>query len=93
MVAFIDENEGNYNKAQDFQDERHLTPMAIERLLSKQDKVLLETQKLRNPQLKGKATTRPYSGCYGTYSIVANSIQRSATMNRSVHRTIEVNES
>ena len=60
MVAFIDENEGNYNKAQDFQDERYLTPMAIERLVSKLDEVLPETQKLCNPQLKGKTTTRPY---------------------------------
>ena len=69
MAAFIDENEGNYNKAQYFQDGRHLTPMDIERLVSKLDKVLLETQKLRNQQLKGKSTTRPYSGCYGTYPI------------------------
>ena len=52
MVAFIDENEGNYNKAQDFQDERHLSRMAIERLVSKLDEVLPETQKLCNPQLK-----------------------------------------
>jgi len=69
MVAFIDENEGNYNKTQDFQDERYITLMAIERLVSKLDKVLPETQKLSNPQLKGKATFRPYSGCYGMYPI------------------------
>ena len=43
--------------------------MAIERLVSKLDEVLPETQKLRNPQLKGKGTTRTYSGCYGTYPI------------------------
>ena len=68
-AAFIEENDANYNPATDFTDDRHLTPMAMERLISKMDEIMPENQKLKNEDLKERPTCEPYRGCYGTYPI------------------------
>ena len=72
MAAFIEENDGNYNEVVDFTDEKHLSPLAMEKLISKLDEILPPTQKLKDQRLKGKPTCRPYQGCYGTYPIGCN---------------------
>jgi len=72
MAAFIEENEGNYNAATDFEDERHLTPLAIERIIGKLDEILPSSQRLKDARLKGKPTCKPYRGCYGTYPTGCN---------------------
>ena len=69
IAAFIDENEGNYNQATDFTDERHLSPIAVERMVSKIDEILPTTQKLKNTNLSEHSTCKPYRGCYGTYPV------------------------
>jgi len=69
MAAYIDENDGNFNAATDFADERHLTPLAVERMLRKLDEILPESQKLRNNMLTERQTCKPYKGCYGTYPV------------------------
>ena len=69
LVAFISEEEGNYNPQIDFADERHLSPTATARLVMTLDNVLPEGQKLISEELKGKVTCNPYRGCYGTYPI------------------------
>ena len=72
MAAFLEDNDGNFNSATDFTDERHLAPIAMERLISKLDELLPETQKLKNINLKCQATCLPYRWCYGTYPIGCN---------------------
>ena len=66
-AALLDENDGNFNPSLDFTDDRHLAPIAIERLISNLDTVLPAGEKLKNPALKGKPTCYPYRGCYGSY--------------------------
>ena len=69
MAAFIYENDGNYNANTDFSDERHLTPLAVERMLYKLDEILPANQKLKKTILKERSTGKPYRGCYGTYPV------------------------
>ena len=69
MAAFIEENEGNYNPTTDFTDERHLAPIAIERIISKLDEVFPDNQKLKDTSLKQRTTCLPYRGCYGTFPV------------------------
>ena len=68
-AVFLEENEGNFHPATDFLDERHLTPIAIERVIRKIEEMLPADQKLRNTKLTEHATCKPYKGCYGTYPI------------------------
>jgi hypothetical protein len=72
MAAYLDENDGNYNQATDFVDERHLSQIAIERRISLLDEILPEGQKLKSPTLKARPTCEPYRGCYGTYPFGCN---------------------
>ena len=72
MVAFIDENEGNYNTSTDFDDDKHLSPLAVEKLVSKLNEILPSAHKLKDERLKGKTTCRLYKGCHGTYPIGCN---------------------
>ena len=67
MAAYLEENDGNYNQATDFVDERHLSQIAIERRISLLDEILPEGHKLKSPTLKARPTCEPYRGCYGTY--------------------------
>ena len=69
MVAYISEQDGNFNKQIDFSDERHLSERATVRILTSLDNILPEGQKLFSESLKGKATTKPYRGCYGTFPV------------------------
>ena len=69
VVAFMAEEEGNYNKQTDFTDDRHISPKATTRLLNTIDNVLPQGQKLITTELKGKLTSKPYRGCYGTHPI------------------------
>ena len=68
-TAFIEENDANYTPATDYTDERHLEPIAIERLIANLDEIFPENQKLKTTFLKERATCKPYRGCYGTYPI------------------------
>ena len=69
MAAFIDDNDGNFNPGTDFTDERHLSLLAIERMIGKLDEIFPPEQKLKNATLNGHATCKPYQGCYGTYPV------------------------
>ena len=71
-ITFVAENDGNYNASIDFTDERHLAPIAVERLLNNMDQHLPTNQKLKNENLTGHATGKPYRGCYGTYPVGCN---------------------
>lgn len=68
-VAFIEDNDGNFNPSTDFEDDKHLTTIAVERLISKIDNILPGAKKLKKAMLKEQPTCAPYRGCYGTYPI------------------------
>ena len=72
MAAYLEENDGNYNQATDFVDDKHLSPIAIERRISLLDEILPEGHKLKSLTLNARPTTRPYRGCYGTYPTGCN---------------------
>ena len=67
-VVFVADNDGNYNSSTDFADEKHLSALAIERLLSQLDEVI-PGKPLKSTTLKQHATCKPYGGCYGTYPV------------------------
>ena len=71
-ITFVVENDGNYNAKTDFTDERHLSPMAVERILNTINEHLPSTQKLKNENLTAHSTGKPYRGCYGTYPTGCN---------------------
>ena len=66
-VTYIGENDANYTPATDFSDERHLTPLAMERRINHLEELLPNGQKLRDACLGEHATGKAYRGCYGTY--------------------------
>ena len=51
MVAYISEQDGNFNKQIDFSDERHLSERATVRILTSLDNILPEGQKLFSESL------------------------------------------
>ena len=69
LISFISQEDGNYNKSTDFSDERHLSELAVNKVLTTLDNLLPNGQKLFDINLKDKPTGKPYRGCYGTFPI------------------------
>ena len=68
-TTFLTENDGNFNPTTDYADDKHLTPIAMERRISQLDQYLSTDQKLKNTSLGEHPTCQPYRGCYGTYPV------------------------
>ena len=68
-AVFVKENDGNYNASTDFIDDKHLSQLAVEKLVSRVSEYLPSSQKLKNESLSEKSTGEPYKGCYGTYPL------------------------
>ena len=69
IISYISEEDGNYNENTDFTDERHLSELAVNRMLSTLNNILPNGQKLYDPSLTDKPTGKPYRACYGTYPV------------------------
>ena len=69
IISYICEEDGNYNETTDFTDERHLSELAVNRMLSTLNNILPNGQKLYDPSLTDKPTGKPYRACYGTYPV------------------------
>ena len=69
FISFISQEDGNYNESTDFTDERHLSELAVNRVLTTLDNLLPNSQKLFDIEMKDKPTGKPYRNCYGTFPI------------------------
>ena len=69
FISFISQEDGNYNESTDFTDERHLSELAVNRVLTTLDNLLPNSQKLFDIDMKDKPTGKPYRNCYGTFPI------------------------
>ena len=68
-VTLLQENDGNFNSATDYTDEKHLSPLAMEKRISQLDELLPNDNKLKTSLLGEHPTCDPYRGCYGTYPV------------------------
>ena len=68
-VTILQENDGNFTASTDFVDERHLSPLAMEKRIGQLDEILPTGNKLKTTILGEHSTCKPYGGCYGTYPV------------------------